>query len=248
MVAIRAGVLSVAPKLEAGKMGKLHIATLHCFGSNPRKHATQRWHFTHCARACGELVDWIYPEGPNLLEPGLVANLLKNDMGCTDEEVESFGFEEPRCWFRFTDDRYVGLEASMAYLAEVCRRERPDGIAGYSNGGGAALLVAAAREAGHEAFQSIRFLMSFAGPTSPMMQSHIRGYLGPHRSRITIPTLIFGSRYDPMLGGAEQMAGDLFERCELAIADERRPFANHALPDGVECYEPVVRFLAAQRV
>jgi S-formylglutathione hydrolase FrmB len=35
-----------------------------------------------------------------------------------------------------------------------CRRERADGIAGYSNGGGAALLVAAARDAGEEAFQS----------------------------------------------------------------------------------------------
>lgn len=229
-------------------MGKLKIATLHCFGSNPRKHATQRWHFTHCAQACAAQADWIYPAGPNLLERDVVYNLLKNDMGCTPEEVEAFGFEEPRCWFRFTDDRYVGLEAGMAHLAEVCRRERPDGIAGYSNGGGAAILVAAAREAGHEAFQSIRFLMSFAGPTSQTMQRHIREFLGPHHRRITIPTIIFGSRHDPMLASAEQVASDLFERCELAITDETRPFANHALPDRAECYEPVVRFLAAQEV
>lgn len=226
---------------------KLRIATLHCLGSNPHKHATQRWHFVHCAEACAGLADWVYPAGPNLLEPQVVYNLLKNDMGCTDAEVEAFGFEEPRCWFRFTDNRYVGLEASMAQLAEFCRRERPDGIAGYSNGGGAAQLVAAQRDAGHEAFQSIRFLMSFAGPTSPMMQRHIREYLGPQRSRITLPTIIFGSRHDPMLASAGQMAGDLFERCELAITDEVRPYASHALPDQAESYEPIVRFLTAQQ-
>jgi hypothetical protein len=89
--------------------------------------------------------------------------------------------------------------------------------------------------------------MSFAGPTSPMMQRHIREYLGPHHNRITIPTIIFGSRYDPMLAAAEQMAGDLFERCELVIADEKRPCANHALPDRAEYYDPIVKFLAAQR-
>jgi hypothetical protein len=200
----------------------------------------------HCAQACAELAEWVYPAGPNLLEPDVVHSLLKNGMGCTDEEVEAFGFEDPRCWFRFTDDRYVGLEESMVYLAEFCRRERPDGIAGYSNGGGAAQLVAAAREAGHEAFQSIRFLMSFAGATSPMMQRHIREYLGPGNGKITIPTIIFGSRHDPMLANVEQMAVDLFERCELAIADETRPYANHALPERMECYEPVVGFLKAQ--
>jgi hypothetical protein len=201
----------------------------------------------HCAHACAELAEWVYPAGPNLLERDVVYNLLKNEMGCSDEEVEAFNIEGPRCWFRFTDNRYVGLENSMAYLADFCRRERPDGIAGYSNGGGAALLVAAAREAGHEAFQSIRFAMSFAGPTSPTMQRHIRDFLGPHHGRITVPTLIFGSRHDPMLAAAEQMAGDLFECCELAITDERRPFANHALPDKAECYDPVVKFLVSQR-
>ena len=224
-------------------MKKLKIATLHCFGSNPGKHAHQQGHFVHCAEACADLADWIYPAGPNLLEPGVVRSLLKNDMGCTDDEVEAFGFEDPRCWFRFTDDRYVGLEESMIHLAEVCRRERPDGIAGYSNGGGAAQLVAAAREAGRVDFQSIRFLMSFAGATSPMMQRHIREYLGPGHGKITIPTIIFGSRHDLMLANAEQMAADLFEHCELAISDETRPYANHALPDRIECYEPVVSFL-----
>ena len=227
-------------------MNQLKIVTLHCFGSNPRKHANQQGHFVHCAEACAELAEWVYPAGPNLLEPDVVRNLLKHDMGCTDEEVEAFGFEEPRCWFRFTDNRYVGLENGMAHLAEVCRRERPDGIAGYSNGGGAAQLVAAAREAGHEAFQSIRFLMSFAGATSQMMQRHIREHLGPNHCKITIPTIIFGSRYDPMLANAEQMAADLFERCELAIADETRPFANHALPEKTECYERIVSFVKAQ--
>jgi hypothetical protein len=228
-------------------MSELKIATLHCFGSNPTKHATQRWHFTHCAQACGTLADWAYPAGPNVVEPEVVRSLLKNDMGCTDEEVEVFGFEDPRCWFRFTEGRYVGLEASMAHLAEVCRRERPDGVAGYSNGGGMALLVAAARDAGEEAFQSIRFVMNFAGATSPTMQRHIRDHLGPGRSRITLPAIIFGSRYDPMLANAEQMAGDLFECCELVIADEKRPFANHALPDNADRYDPVVKFLAAQQ-
>lgn len=227
-------------------MTKLKIATLHCLGSNPHKHATQKWHFKHCAEACAALADWIYPAGPNLLEPDIVFNLLKTGMGCTDEEVEAFGFEDPRCWFRFTDDRYVGLEASMMYLAEFCRRERPDGIAGYSNGGGAALLVAAAREAGHPDFQSIRFLMSFAGPTSDMMQRHLRDYLGSHQ-RISVPAIIFGSQRDPMLANAKQMAADLFERCDLAITDEARPYANHALPEDAASYEPVVRFLAARR-
>ena len=225
-------------------MTKLRIATLHCFGSNPVKHATQ--HFKTCTQACAELADWVYPAGPNLLEPEVVYDLLKTDMGCTDEEVQAFGFEEPRAWFRFTGSQYVGLEASMKYLAEFCRRERPDGIAGYSNGGGAALLVAAAREAGHPDFQSIRLLLSFAGPTSETLQRHLRDYLGSHRRRITVPAIVFGSRRDPMLASAEQMANDLFERCELAIMDEARPYANHALPDLAASYEPVVRFLAAQ--
>jgi len=228
-------------------MSRLKIVTLHCFGSNPHKHANQKWHFVHCAQACAGLAECVYPAGPNFLEPDVVRNLLRNDMGCTDEEAEAFGFEEPRCWFRFTDNRYVGLEESMACLAEVCRRERPDGIAGYSNGGGAAQLVAAAREAGHADFQSIRFLMSFAGPTSPMMQRHIREYLGPKHGKISIPAIIFGSRHDPMLANAEQMAADLFECCELAIADEKRPFANHALPDRAECYEPIVNFVKVQQ-
>lgn len=227
-------------------MKRLKIISLHCFGSNPRKHATQKSHFVHCAQACADLAEWVYPAGPNRLEPDVVRNLLKNEMGCTDEEVEAFGLEEPRCWFRFTDNRYVGLEASMDYLADVCRSERPDGIAGYSNGGGAAQLVAAARESGHEAFQSIRFLMSFCGATSPMMQRHIRECLGPRQARITIPAIIFGSRYDPLLANARQMAADLFEHCELAIADEQRAFANHALPDRIDCYEPVVTFLKAR--
>lgn len=226
-------------------MGKLKIASLHCFGSNPTKHATQKHHFVHCAEATRDQADWIYPAGPNLVERDVIYNLLKHDMGCSDEEVEAFGFEEPRSWFRFTDGRYVGLEASMAYLAEYCRRERPDGIAGYSNGGGAALLVAAAREAGEEAFQSIRFVMSFAGPTSPTMQRHIRDHIGAD-ARIVMPALIFGSARDPMLANATQMAGDLFERCTLAVVDEARPFANHALPDDAESYAPVVSFLTAR--
>lgn len=228
-------------------MGKLKIATLHCFGAIPSKHATQRWHFTHCAEACEALADWIYPAGPNMVEPEIVRSLLKNDMGCTDEEVEVFGYEDPRSWFRVTDNRYVGLEASMAHLAEVCDSERPDGIAGYSNGGGMAMLVAAAKEAGHEAFQSIKFVMSFAGVTSPTMQRYIREALGPKQSRISMPALMYGSQYDPMLANAQQMAGDLFERCELVVADERRPFANHALPEPAEHYKRVVEFLAAQQ-
>lgn len=225
-------------------MAKLKIATLHCFGSNPTKHANQRFHFRHCAEATSALADYVYPSGPNRLEPEVVYSLLKNDMGCSDEEVTAFGFEEPRCWFRFTEGGYVGLEASMDFLADYCRRERPDGIAGYSNGGGAALLVSAAAEAGHEAFQSIRFVISFCGATSPMMQKHIREALGPGQDRIVMPALIFGSRRDPMLVNAEQMARDLFESCELAIVDEPRPFANHALPDDVSPYAPVVNFLA----
>lgn len=228
-------------------MAKLKIATLHCFGSNPHKHATQRYHFTHCAQACADLADWIYPAGPNLLEPDVVRSLLKNDMGCSEEEVEAFGFEELRCWFRFAGDRYAGLEASMDYLAEYCRRERPDGIAGYSNGGGAALLAATAAEGGHEAFQSIRSVMSFAGATSPTMQRHIREFLRPEKSRIAMPAIIFGSRRDPMLANADQMAADLFAQCELAIVDEARPFANHALPDDSASYAPIVRFLEARR-
>lgn len=200
----------------------------------------------HCAKACGDRVEWVYPAGPNRLDPGVVRNLLRNEMGCTDEEVEAFGLEDPRCWFRFTDGRYVGLEQSMEFLEELCRRERPDGIAGYSNGGGMAQLVAAARESGHPDFQSIRFLMSFCGATSPMMQARIREFLGPGQAKITIPAIIFGSRYDPLLANAEQMAADLFAHCELAIADERRPFANHALPERAECYEPVVRFLGTR--
>lgn len=226
---------------------KLKIATLHCFGSNPHKHATQRYHFRHCAEATSSLADWIYPAGPNLLEAEVVRSLLKNDMGCPDEEVEAFGFEEPRCWFRFASDRYAGLDASTAYLAEYCWREQPDGIAGYSNGGGMGLLLAAARDGGHEAFQSIRFVMSFAGATSPMMQRHVRELLGPEKDRITIPAIMFGSRRDPMLVNAGQMAGDLFESCELAVVDEARPFANHALPDDAAAYAPVLDFLAARR-
>jgi hypothetical protein len=227
-------------------MERLKVASLHCFGSNPEKHAHRQHHFVHCAQACGDLVEWIYPAGPHLAEPEVVRSLLGNDMGCTDEEVEAFGFEDPRFWFRFTGGRYVGLEESMAFLAGFCRREHPDGIAGYSNGGGAAQLVAAAREAGHPDFQSIRFLMSFCGATSPMMQGKIREFMGPERRRITIPTIIFGSRHDPLLANAEQMARDLFERCELAIADEKRPFANHALPESVESYERIVNFVRTQ--
>jgi hypothetical protein len=121
----------------------------------------------HCVKACGERAEWLYPPAPHRVTSDVVYDLLKHRMGCTDEEVAAFGFEDPRCWFRSTDDGYLGLEASMDYLAELCTRERPDGIAGYSNGAGAALLVAAARESGHEAFQSIRFLMSFAGRHHP---------------------------------------------------------------------------------
>jgi hypothetical protein len=227
-------------------MRKLKIATLHCFGSNARKHAEQKWHFVHCAAACAELAEFAYPEAPNRLEPQIVYDLLKNDMRCAEDEVTAFGFEDPRCWFRFTDGRYEGLRESMACLTDFCRKERPDGIAGYSNGGGAALLVAAAREAGNDAFQSIRFVMSFAGATSQTMQRHIREYLGPLNNKITIPAIIFGSRHDPMLASADQMAAHLFERCNLAISNERRPFANHALPDKAESYIRFVDFLTQQ--
>ena len=185
-------------------MSRLKIVSLHCFGSNPHKHVTQKWHFVHCAEACAGLAEWVYPAGPNLLEPQVVRNLLKNDMGCTDEEVEAFGFEEPRCWFRFTDNCYEGLEDSMDYLAGVCRRHGADDATPH--------------------------------PRAP----------GAGHGKITIPTTIFGSRHDPMLANARQMAADLFERCELAIADETRPFANHALPEKAECYERIVSFVKAR--
>ena len=136
----------------------------------------------------------------------------------------------------------------MAYLADICRGERPHGIAGYSNGAAAAMLVAALRESGDEAFQSVGVVMSFAGPTSETMRRHVRANLGPPRSRITIPAIMFGSRHDAMLAGAGEMAGDLFEQYELAVQDERRPYANHALPDRIECYAPIVKFLSAQNV
>lgn len=227
-------------------MRRLKIATLHCFGSNPHKHATQRYHFKHCAAACGDLADWTYPAGPNGVEPAVVRSLLANDMGCVPDEIEAFGYEDPRCWFRFMDGRYVGLEKCMATLADYCRRERPDGIAGYSNGAGAALLAAAARDGGDEAFKSIRFVMSFAGPTSPTMESHIRNLLGSSRTRVRTPTIIFGSRRDPMLARVDQFARDLFERCDVAVTDEARPYANHALPEETASYRPVVEFLTAQ--
>src|SRR3954467_2212638 len=116
-------------------MTKLKIASLHCFGSNPHKHATQRFHFVRCAEACSDIAQWLYPAGPHVLAPEHVRHLLAHEMGCKSKEVEAFGFEDPRAWFRFTGGRYVGLEESLAYLAEWCRRERPDGIVGYSNGG-----------------------------------------------------------------------------------------------------------------
>jgi hypothetical protein len=90
-------------------------------------------------------------------------------------------------------------------------------------------------------------LMSFAGPTSAMAQRYIREILGSEKSRISMPTIFFGSRHDPMLANVEQMAQDLFERCELAIADEKRPFADHARPDEVTSYAPIVRFTSEQR-
>lgn len=37
--------------------GKLKIATLHCLGSSPYEHATQKWHFAHRARACAALAE-----------------------------------------------------------------------------------------------------------------------------------------------------------------------------------------------
>lgn len=227
-------------------MSKLKIATLHCFGSNPHKHATQRFHFTHCAQACRDLAEWQYPAGPLLLTPEQVRHLLASELGCSAEEVEAFGFEDPRAWFRAGDGRYAGLDDSMAYLAEWCRRERPDGIAGYSNGGVMAMLVAAARERGDEAFQSIRFLMCFASPTSPLARRHVREHLGAH-DKITIPSLIVGSQHDPLLAGAHELADDLLARCQLVLSDERRPYANHALPDAPQSYARVLRFIEAQR-
>jgi hypothetical protein len=227
-------------------MRKLKIAALHCFGSNPQKHATQRYHFRHCTAACDDLAEWFYPAAPNTVAPDVVRSLLGADMGCTADEVEAFGYEDPRCWFRFVDGRYVGLEASMEALAAYCRRERPDGIAGYSNGAAAAMLVAAAHEAGNESFESIRFVMSFAGPTSAMMQSHVRTLLGSRRDRISIPAILFGSRRDPMLERVNQFARDFFARCDLAVVDEARPYANHALPDRPEAYASIVKFLRRQ--
>jgi hypothetical protein len=99
-----------------------------------------------------------------------------------------------------------------------------------------------------KAFQAICFALSFAGPTSETMQLHIREYLGPHKERIGLPTFLFGSLHDPMLASARQMADELFENCELALANERRPFANHALPDEARRYEPVAKFLVAQHM
>ena len=228
-------------------MTKLKIATLHCFGSNPLKHANQRYHFTHCADASAHLAEWIYPPAPNTVDPEVVRNLLKNDMVCSDDEVEAFGFEDPRCWFRFSGDGYAGLEASIDYLTDFVRRERPDGIAGYSNGGGMALLTAALAEGGNEAFQSIRFVMSFAGSTSPTMQRHIREFLGVKNARITMPAIMLGSARDLMLANADQMAKDLFDRCEIEVTDRALPFANHALPDDAASYAPIVRFLERRR-
>jgi len=49
-------------------MGKLKVVALHCLGGNSHKHATQRWHFRHCAEACSALADWVYPAGPNRLD------------------------------------------------------------------------------------------------------------------------------------------------------------------------------------
>jgi hypothetical protein len=49
-----------------------------------------------------------------------------------------------------------------------------------------------------------------------------------------------------MLVNAEQMASDLFERCELALGDEPQRYANHALPEAPERYEPARRFLDAR--
>ncbi|MFZ4604008.1 MAG: hypothetical protein ACOYM8_16300 [Caulobacterales bacterium] len=150
--------------------------------------------------------------------------------------MEAFGYEDPRRWYRLTDGRYLGLEQSMEILSDFCRRERPDGIAGYSNGAGAALLAAAAREAGDDAFRSIRFVMSFAGPTSPSMQGHIHDIVGKQRAQITIPSLLFGSRRDPMLTHVDQFARDFFTDCEHVVDDEARPFANHALPENESAY------------
>jgi hypothetical protein len=76
-----------------------------------------------------------------------------------------------------------------------------------------------------------------------MMQSHVRALLGSRRDRISIPSILFGSSRDPMLERVDQFAQDFLARCDLAGGDEARPYANHALPDKPEAYEPIVKFL-----
>jgi hypothetical protein len=49
------------------------------------------------------------------------------------------------------------------------------------------------------------------------------------------------------VNGGVEPSSPIDNVCDFCHGDERRPFANHALPDRAECYEPVVRFLAAQQ-
>ncbi|KAF1350672.1 serine hydrolase FSH [Delphinella strobiligena] len=153
-------------------------------------------------------VNLVYPTGPISVSAADIPNHEVVDMNSNFVTGEAFA------WWRMREVgcEYWGLETGLEALAEVLREEGPfDGVLGFSQGAGAAAMVASLLEGGREeafvvaerkggiafpaAFRNLQPPLRFAvccsgiAPTSALY----RGFLEP---RIGTPSLHFIGRVD----------------------------------------------------
>ncbi|KAJ8581304.1 hypothetical protein M405DRAFT_832776 [Rhizopogon salebrosus TDB-379] len=148
----------VQPELE----GKLKMTTpkkvlmLHGYAQNASIFSK---HLRALRKSIGKDIELVFVDAPIVLHPvdvsGSSTSILSAARRVVDTTRSSDPSTAPRAWWRlswdcpFTHDSEMDVSESLLHLREILRRDRYDGVFGFSQGAGLAALVSALLEWPH---------------------------------------------------------------------------------------------------
>jgi fermentation-respiration switch protein FrsA (DUF1100 family) len=195
----------------------------------------------------------LYPTAPNRLSPRDIPGYLASADGSTaaDEEMDSWAWwrrDEASGTYRFLDEGFSHLAAAVREAGGV------DGVIGFSQGGAAAAMLAAALEPSRavpdatgpygwewvralrqaNGARPLRFAVSYSGFFAPVKEL---GWL--YEPKVATPTLHFLGGLDTVVD--ERRSRGLVERCEDPVVVVHP--GGHYVPVNKEWVVPLVGFI-----
>ncbi|WFD18542.1 dihydrofolate reductase [Malassezia caprae] len=144
---------------------KLRVLLLHGYAMNQ---FSFRKRLAALQKECKDVADFVFANGPHHVQAFPSATNPDPPLPNPDDPLE----KQPRAWWMSREEGYVGWDSAIKSLAQLSREQGPfDGVIGFSQGGCAAAVVAAAIERPEllpkhlEAIQTtpLKFMISVSG-------------------------------------------------------------------------------------